>query len=63
MSHIKIGDYVKISTDGGMDIVELCLEITRGRRLIPDGWIVTDFGMYPPERCKAYRGASSCLEA
>jgi len=60
---IKVGDYIKVGTQiNGNDAVELLLEITKGYKLMPDGYFVTDFGIYHPDQCSKaeveYRGRS-----
>ena len=59
---IKEGDYVKIHSGEDFDPVELCIGFSSGSNVIPDGWVLTDFGVYPPNVVSKYNGSTRYIK-
>lgn len=62
MSDFKVGDLIKISTEGGNDRVSRVIGFTKDSPIVPDGWIIIDGNSATnPNRCSLYAGDTSCL--
>ena len=57
--YIKIGEYAKVSYENRVFRVH---GFTKGRRAVPDGWLVEKDGTaVNPKFCEKYNGATSAI--